>query len=269
MQRIIKAALLLLYILIHTAGTAYAKDHDAGMIFKEANNFFLNQQYEEARAQYESLLKQGYFDPSLLFNLSSTYLFLDMRAQAALNLYRARRLQPRSEDIAKNIQVINTLIYKGTPIYEAYMSGEKIRYDFSLKSLIRSFTLMSRNELAISIFLLYLLFVVWSLLRKLIKPGLPRVFFGTLAALSYLFSILLITIFIGTFYLDAFHPQTVVMETVELKSSPSEDESYNSSIIVKEGMLLELIRTYDNWGEVITPYDNETGWIKLELLKKL
>ena len=100
-------------------------------------------------------------------------------------------------------------------------------------------------------------------------PRTVKIAAGIAGAVSYLLTLLFILIFICTLYYDNFYPQTVVMETVEFRSSPARDESYKTEIMVNEGTLVELKRTYNDFGEVILGADDKTGWIKLDVLERL
>lgn len=239
-------------------------------LFEEGNGYFLSGQFEEAMTIYEKLIKMGYNDPSLFYNLSNAYILLDMPGKAALNLYRARKLQPRSADINRNLNILNKAIESDADMTNAPAGLTKSAQNGSgFKHFIRTFDLMSKDELAASIFILYLLFFTWSLLRKFLRPGILRFLTGTLGAVSYLLSLAFIVILLGTFYYESFYPHTVLMQSVELSSSPSGSEDFKSGIIAQEGSLLELRKKYNGYGEVVLVESGRTGWVELTLIERI
>lgn len=241
---------------------------EAWNTFEDANKLYLQKQYKEAASYYEKLIAMGYNDPTVYFNLSNAYMFSERPGKAALNLHRARRLQPRRGDIQKNLVVLKSMTVLRSTSGEAL--EEKEPGDIlSPKEFVNSFSFISKNEMAIIIFLLYLLFFIWSLIRKLITSKALKFLTGTAAAVAYLATLFLIVIFTSTLYFEYFYPETIVMKTVELKTSPAEDESYKAGIMLKEGALVELKKTYNGWGEIIINADEKTGWIRLEHLEKI
>jgi tetratricopeptide (TPR) repeat protein len=259
------AALTMIFMFITSL---YANDTEQ-KLFDEGNDLFLSKQYEEARASYEKLVSMGYNDPSLYFNLASTYVFLNEHGKAALYLHRAKRLQPRSEDIKRNLNVIESI---GRRDYEpgeedAAPSGEAA--GSTVKRFVKGFSFLSKNEISVLIFFSYLFFFLWSLFRKFLKPGASKFFVGVLGTTSYLFSITFIFIFVTTFYYDSFYPESVVLETAELMSSPTDDDSYYTYVDVKAGTLVELKRNYNGWAEVTLVKGGETGWVRLDQIEKI
>ncbi|MFC1856173.1 hypothetical protein ACFL2A_06500 [Thermodesulfobacteriota bacterium] len=231
--------------------------------FKTANSLFLNQQYDEARIAYEKLVKLGYNDATIYYNLSNTYFFIGDNGKGALYLYRAREIDPRSEDIKKSIKALDAIIM-GSPVTKDESVNDSAG---SLKGFIISFKVMTKNEVAMLALFLYLFFFIWILTRKLFPHGAKRALAATAGTISYLLSIFFIFIFVMTFYYEHYYPQRVALETVELRSSPSKDSGYNNGTLLKEGMLIELNDTYDDWGKVILANGTKTGWVKLDILE--
>jgi len=266
MRQINKILTVLASAIVLLCATAHSYEGKSVLI--EANDYFLSGQYEEASVTYEQMIRSGYKDPTVYYNLSSAYMLLNMPGKAAVNLYRAKRLEPRGDDINKNLLALNSLLA------ERYSEGADVEFnpfgnnnEGGLKSTL--LVPMTKSELAGAIFVLYLLFFIWSMIRKFIKPGAVKLTTGVLAATSYLFAMVFIVIFLSTFYYESFYPQAVVMETVELRTSPSEDESHISDILIHEGTLVELSGAYNGWGEVTFGGTEKTGWIDLTLLEKL
>ena len=264
MRQLRKTSIIVLFMILLLCSGAYSPTpEDLQARFDEGNSYYLSNQYDKARRQYEGLLDIGYNDPAIYYNLSNTYILLNSPGKAALNLYRAKKLQPRSEDIQKNIAILNEILTGEDDSTRIQSSAG------GFKGFIRSLDMMSKNELAVAIFVLYLFFFIWSLARKFMRPGIYKLLSGVLAAISYLFTMVFIVTLLATFYYESFHQQAVVMQTVELRTSPSDDEIYFNEVIVHEGALVEITKIYHSWGEITLGETEKAGWIELKLLEKI
>ena len=263
MRGISKKAILVLTIMIcmSYASGMYAKE-DAQSIFNEANKFFLEKEYEKARTSYEKLIKMDYKDPSVYFNLSNTYISLGIPGKAVLNLRRAKKLQPRSKDILKNMNTINNIVRE-----DFGYKGKEAR--LTLKKFLRSFDFLSKSEIAIAILAFYFLFFIWYVIRKFVGTGKIKIAAGSTGLASYLLTLFLIFVFIGTVYIECYYPKMVVMKKVELMSSPTEEIAYLTGLQLQEGMVVELEKTYKGWGYIALENDEKTGWVKLEVLEQI
>lgn len=76
-------------------------------IFQKADEAYNQKNYTEAIALYEELVKQGYKDATVYYNLGNAYFKNNQLARAILNYERALRLDPANEDIKHNIAFVN------------------------------------------------------------------------------------------------------------------------------------------------------------------
>jgi tetratricopeptide (TPR) repeat protein len=258
-----KAVLIIMAVSIFYASLSFA-DENAQRIFNEGNKFFVEKEYEKARNNYEKLIHMDYKDPSVYFNLSNTYMSLGMPGRAVLNLRKAKMLQPRNKDIFKNLNAINAAVAQGDLWYK-----NKKKTPFTLKKFVRSFDFLSKSEISIAILVFYLLFFIWYVIRRFVNTGKIKIAAESIGLASYLLTLFMIFIFIGTVYIECYYPKMVVMEKVELMSSPTEELSQITGFQLQEGMVVELGKTYGGWGNVALETSDKTGWVKLDALEKI
>ncbi len=83
--------------------------------FNQGNAAFESGRFEEARAQYQSLLDRGQVSPSLHYNLATAALHNGNLGHAIYHLRVARTLKPRAMDIKQNLKIARDEVHHGTP----------------------------------------------------------------------------------------------------------------------------------------------------------
>lgn len=78
--------------------------------YAKANALYKANDFAGAQAAYEKLLKEGYKDAALYYNLGNCYYKQAKLGQAILNYERAQRLNPEDEDITYNLKLANAHI---------------------------------------------------------------------------------------------------------------------------------------------------------------
>lgn len=79
-------------------------------LFVAGNTAFEHGDYAEAIDTYLALTERGIVNPSLDFNLGNAYFKAGDLGHAVLHYERARRMDPRSEDIRENLALVRTLV---------------------------------------------------------------------------------------------------------------------------------------------------------------
>ena len=69
--------------------------------WNQANNYYDDQEYEQAINLYESLISEGYQSFDLYYNVGNSYYKLDMFAEAVLFYEKSLLLEPGNEDAAQ------------------------------------------------------------------------------------------------------------------------------------------------------------------------
>jgi hypothetical protein len=79
-------------------------------LFVAGNAAFERGDYAEAVDTYLALTERGIVNPSLEFNLGNAYFKTGDLGHAVLHYERARRLDPRNEDVHENLALVRTLV---------------------------------------------------------------------------------------------------------------------------------------------------------------
>lgn len=79
-------------------------------LFVAGNAAFERGDYAEAVDTYLALTERGIVNPSLEFNLGNAYFKTGDLGHAVLHYERARRLDPRNEDVRENLALVRTLV---------------------------------------------------------------------------------------------------------------------------------------------------------------
>ena len=90
---------------IALSGLASADESVDMDLFRAANLLYESGDFEEAALSYERLVRLGYEDATLYYNLANAYYRNEDDGRAMLNYLRARRIAPFDEDIAANLSL--------------------------------------------------------------------------------------------------------------------------------------------------------------------
>ena len=113
-------ARLLLFVVISLTSYFLPLTSDAAVTKAEADSAYVQERYQQAAKDYESLLKQG-VSAELYYNLGNCYYRMDQMPQAVLNYERALLLSPGDKDIRFNLQMARSnTIDKITPESEMF-----------------------------------------------------------------------------------------------------------------------------------------------------
>jgi len=101
------SVLLLLVLVAPTSAAANPLTRaEAQRRFQAGNQHYQNRQFQEALAQYKSLIDAGIEDPVLFYNAGNAYAQLGEEGEAVVMYERARRLAPRDPDIRRNLAFV-------------------------------------------------------------------------------------------------------------------------------------------------------------------
>ena len=252
--------LLLLVISIAIPSAAQAQKSSAPVHVTKAmgDSAYVRQQYQQAIADYEALLKKG-VSADVYYNLGNAYYRTDNITRAVINYERALLLSPGDPDIRVNLQLARSkTIDKITPESEMFF----VTWYRSLVNImsVDGWATMSLVSLAIAIILaLCYLFSgrVWMQ-----KTG----FFGALA---------MIVIF-GLSNLFAWQQKDqlvnrtgaiVISPAAAVKSTPANGGT--DLFIIHEGTKVEITdSSMKEWKEVRIA-DGKEGWIKASMIEMI
>jgi tetratricopeptide (TPR) repeat protein len=247
-MRNIKRYFVILFFIIYPSLAVFSND-----LFNKANEAYNQKDYSQAIILYEDLIKEGYADAMVYYNLGNTYYKDDQLAKSLLWYERALRLDPTNEDIKHNINFVN----------QQTIDKMETQPEFFLKTWISAIQgLFSAKVWAIiSIVFGILLCGSIALMLILSSAGWRKGFF-TIACISFVFLALSI-VFSGlqTKNRNRTDEAVIMQKILTVKSTP--DASGTDLFTVHEGLKIQITDQAGSWIEVRFANGNK-GWIPSE-----
>lgn len=218
--------------------------------FDQANNFYIQKNYEKAISIYENLIKSGNVSAEVYFNLGNAYYKSGNYASAILNYERAKKIKPSDEDIEFNLRLANlSTIDKIEPAPQVFYV--KWWNDFVNSSSIESH---SKKGL-LFVWIAFLIFVIYVFVNI---SAVKRITF--LTALVLLFTGLFI-LFISKKQSDEANKNksAIIFTTSEYVKSSPDDNSLNL-FMLHSGTHVDVIDELQGWKRIRIANGNE-GWI--------
>ena len=221
------------------------------LTFEKANESFRNKEYAHAIELYESILKNGYSNTTLLYNLGNSYYKNNNIPAAILNYERAIKSDPSDEDIKYNLKLANLkTIDKIEPLPELFLTSW-------LNTIISSFNSDKWSVL----FIVFIWFTLGSIvLFSLFKN---RSFIRKACFLIMTFGFVFC---IGSFLFaykqhksETQNNKAIVFQpTVYVKNTP--DEKGTDLFIVHEGLKVHVVDEVNGWLKIKLS-DGNIGWL--------
>ncbi len=226
--------------------------------FEKGNQFYAKENYEDAIAQYESVLSTGKQSPELYFNLGNSYYKLHKVAPAIYNYEKALQLNPNDEEIQTNLDFARKMAIDDIKVIP------KVGFNKMIADFTSNYHYDTWAWAAVVLSLLFLGFFVGyyfsgTALRKRIF------FFGMFVLLVGI----AISISAGIFEQNRIaneKPAIVFAETAAVKNEPK--IASPDTFILHEGAKVYILESVANWKKIQLT-DETTGWIETESIKEL
>ncbi|HWB62674.1 MAG TPA: tetratricopeptide repeat protein [Chitinophagales bacterium] len=224
-------------------------------LYKTANQQYKSSQFEQAAANYEKIIAQGYKTPEVYYNLGNCYYKLNKTSASIINYERALKLDPQDEDIQNNLKQANTrVVDKLTPVPQL---GIIQWWDNMIDS-------KSSNGWGT-----YALVFIWLALVLF-----AAYFFTGLKKISLTFGtvfLLLSFAFLSLAFTQSNKEQTrdeaiLTVDNTYVKSAP--DENGNNLFMLHEGVKFQLLDQVGDWNK-IRLIDGKVGWVEKEDFEKI
>lgn len=226
------------------------------ILFKQANQFYQNNDYKNAIANYQKIEKSGVHSDALYFNLANAYYKLNEVAPAIYYYEKALKLNPLHEDANYNLVLANRLAIDQIDEMPKTLM-QRIEANFLHKISVETWSIIA----VVLSFITALLFLIYYFS---ISTFLKQIFFSVSIVT---FSLMIITILIalkGVNYEKTHQPAIIFSEKVVIKNAPT----FNSEdvFVLHEGTKVEVLDTVDDWYKIKLA-DGKIGWVKTSVLK--
>lgn len=227
----------------------------ANSITKSADEFYAQNQFENAATEYESLLKKGYDHEDVHYNLGNSYYRLNQIGKAILHYEKAIKINPQHQDAAYNLKIANLKVAsKITPIADFIF----IKWWKSLSSIF-----LFNTWANISIAWVWL--ALCGLATYLFVKSISIKKLGFYSAILCLFFALLSYIlgYSNKSNIQSSDYAIVLINTYNAKSEPT--EKGKELFALKEGMKVKQLDIVGKWVQ-ISLSDGNKGWVEQSIL---
>jgi len=224
--------------------------------FQQANQYYLNEDYQHALESYQQILQSGYESAELYYNMGNAYYKLNKIPSAILYYEKALVLKPNDEDIRFNLSLANQLT---TDKIETLPQFFISRWYRSLTGLLDE---KGWSWISIAAFLLFMISLMFLLqnrsyrFRKIFFTG--TVMFFIIALFSFTSA--------RKQFLRRIHPQYAIIFAPSITTKSTPDEGGTDLFILHEGTKVHIEDQIGNWIE-IKMADGNSGWIPEKTLR--
>lgn len=227
-------------------------------LFEQGNTAYNEGDYNKAIALYEQTLKLGQHSAALYYNLGNAYYRLNNVAESIYYFEKAKRLNPKDEDIQINSAFARNMTIDAIEFLpESQLTQLKNRLFNSLSFYSWSILTVVMLWVFVGLFLGYLLFKSTSLKRSF--------FFSSLVVL-----LLFIGSFFVTFSINQQEKNTqfaiLFSNQIDIWSEPNQQGELLFTL--HEGTKVQLLDNLEEWQKIRIANGSE-GWIKDASLRKL
>ncbi len=250
-----KRILLLFLVIAPVVGLRAA---DLRALWDRANTAYVNENYPEAIACYDSIAVTGQESAILYYNMGNAYFKAGQIGKAILYYNRAQRLDPSDEDIAYNLTVAGSYAKDHIePIPEFFLK----RWVHDMRSSLSSNEWAVASLVLFAVFLAALLLYLLPLQRPLRKTGFWS---GVVALLLFLMA----AGFASTERREAIDASYAIVMSgaAPVKSSP--DAASKDLFVLHEGTKVKLLDQLNGWREIQLA-DGKKGWIDTSSIEQI
>lgn len=240
----------LIFLLIGIISSG-ARAQSAAELFKQANDFYLKQNYQQAIEKYNGIIASGVSSFEVYFNLGNAYYRTGNYTLAILNYERAKKLKPDDSDVALNLALANqNTIDKIEPAPKVFYEKWWDNYLAASSTTTRAIIFLVIFWLALISFGLYTYFKAYSVKK-------------TFFFLSFLFAAISVFYFYVTLQQNHLNNSAnsalIISQSAYIKSSP--DDKGTNLFQLHEGTKITVTGELQGWKKIRIPNGNE-GWIR-------
>ncbi len=248
MRRYILSIILLLSTIVATADS---KTHTVKTLWDKAATQFAEQQYTDAIATYQEIVKLHGTSAALCYNIGNCYFKQGDLAEAILFYYRADRLDPNNENIEYNLEVA-----KGLTLNKIAEQPEFVLFSW-LKGVANGLSTNGWAIISVIAFSVMMAMVVLFIISK--RSNIRKI---TFTAGVFTLVLAIVSIICSSYIKHQLlrTDEGVIMESsVPVKSSPDSDGK--DLFILGEGIKVTIEEQLGSWSN-ITISSGESGWVE-------
>ena len=243
-----------LLLMMFMPAALHASDKDSVLL--RAEQYYQQNEFSKAIAEYQSLAESGWTSAELFYNMGNAY-FKNHDIKSAILYYeRAKRLAPNDEAIDFNLNLSRSLIFdKVEALPELFLItwGKAIR-DWMT---VRAWSWWSIGSFVAVLALAFLFLFVRNMRVRRLAFGLS-VFCFVLSLTAFTFA------YLQKSNIERTDEAIVFAPSVTIKSSP--DDSGNNLFILHEGIKVRIEDQIGEWCEVRIA-DGNKGWMRISDLR--
>ena len=230
----------------------------AQISFEKGNSLYQKGKYEQAIAEYESVLASKNHSAELYFNLGNCYYKLNKVAPAIYNYEKALVLNPDDQEIANNLKFAQKL----------QIDEIKVVPQVGFSKMVHDFTSIFHYNtwawISVGFSTLFLLCFSGYYFSRLTFS--KRIFFIGMFVLLFLLLISVSSAISEKNHYENERPAIVFAEMVLVKSEPQ--NASNTVFTLHEGTKVFVLETVDNWKKIQLT-DGTEGWIEKTAIKEV
>lgn len=241
---------LLLPLLLAEVATAAP---EAAGLYNEGNALYRSGSFEPARRKYLQAVATGVRDPRLFYNLGNACFKTGHLGEAALWYERARRLDPRDDDLAANIRFVNAVKQDREPEETNPLWG----------SVVAAFEYPTLNEISV-VFAVFVLLGVGLLAWRVLR-GASRGAIWLALSLGTGTVIGVTALFLAARVYDQERRIEAVIVAREATARSGPDAAQTAVFVVHEGTRVQVARREAGWA-LVRLGSGLGGWLPADAL---
>lgn len=227
-------------------------------LLEQANQHYMNQEFEQAIEKYEQILTAGKESAQVYYNLGNAYFKKEDYVKAVLNYERAKLLAPQNEDIDFNLQIVNQYIVDQIEVLpQPFFVSWRNR-------IINKNSADGWAQISVVSFVLFLVLLSAFFFARYV--WLKRISFwvGILSVIIAVFSFS----FANRQKIKITERNTAIVTCprVTVKGSPAENGT--DLFLIHDGLKVEITGTLNDWNEIRLA-DGNKGWMKSTCMERI
>lgn len=242
--------IVLSILLIGCSAVTFAQNEELTSIFEDANRLYLEQKFDAAASRYEAIIKNGYENGEVYFNLGNAYYKSGKLQRAVLNYERARKFIPNDDDLEFNIRLVNLQLQdkiEAIPELFIYRWMDSLLTIFDRETMI--WLMYGLFLLALGSFSFFLFAEKYEHRRYSLMSGM---------ICSVLLAVGIANFVIQTVRESNDQFAVVMTDVANIKSAP--DKKGNDLFVIHGGLKVQVLDNVNKWFKIRLA-DGKVGWI--------